>query len=91
MDYLFGSEDGSDEGLYPATCKGEWINGLIELHKDEQGIMEQWGSNRMIISAEAKDNDLAAGCAIVMSHGMARIREAGGCYPEGTGAWIIWA
>ena len=35
MDYMFGSEDGSEAGLYPATGKGEWIVGLIELHKDE--------------------------------------------------------
>ena len=91
MDYLFGSADGREAGLYPAVGKGEWIVGLIELHGDEQTIMAAWDSNRFMASAPPPENDPAAGAAIVMSPGLARIREAGGCYPEGTGSRIIWA
>ena len=38
MDYLFGSEDGSIEGQYPPTGKGEWVVSLGECRHKEQEI-----------------------------------------------------
>ena len=42
MDYLFGSEDKTIEGLFPAG-KGDWVVGLGECHRREQEICDAWG------------------------------------------------
>lgn len=87
MDYLFGSEDGSIEGQYPPTGKGEWVVGLGECRRKEQEIAAAWGSERMIVGERAPDGDKAAGAALVMSPGMLRCLEDSGF----KGSRIVWA
>ena len=86
MDYLFGSEDKTIEGLFPVG-KGDWVVGLGECHRREQEICDAWGSERMIIGDRAPDGDKAAGAALVMSPGMLRCKTDSGH----VGSRIVWA
>ena len=90
MDYLFGSQDRTNEGIFSATSKKNWLCCLVECRRGEQKIAELWNSKRLIVGGEAPDNDPAAGTAIVLSPGLVNAVQDQGCYPPGVGCRIVW-
>jgi hypothetical protein len=70
MDYLFGAQDKTHEGIFSATSKENWLCCLVECRRGEQKIAELWNSKRLIVGGEAPENDKAAGTAIVLSPGL---------------------
>jgi hypothetical protein len=90
MDFLFGSQDGTHEGIFSATSKKNWLCGLVECRRGEQKITELWNSKRLIVGGEAPNNDKAAGNAIVLSPGLVNAVQDQGCYPPGVGCRILW-
>jgi hypothetical protein len=90
MDYLFGSQDKTHEGIFSATSKENWLCCLVECRRGEQKIAELWNSKRLIVGGEAPDNDKAAGTAIVLSPGLVNAVQDQGCYPPGVGCRIVW-
>jgi hypothetical protein len=90
MDYLFGSQDRTHEGIFSATSKKNWLCGLVECRRGGQKIAELWSSKRLIVGGAGPDNDKAAGTAIVLSPGLVNAVQDQGCYPPEVGCIIVW-
>ena len=52
MDYLFGSQDGRETGLFLAVGNGNWLVGLTECRRDEQRIEAKVLNSKIIISCD---------------------------------------